>query len=124
MPATITITHPRPGAARLVPAGELDIAALADLRAVLSATRGCTDVVVQASGVDFIDCAGLRPLVGAARAAAGGGGRLVLRDPSPAVVDLIAWCSLEEQLPVEAAPTPGRGRLGRRQAAVAGQVRR
>ena len=98
MLATITLTHPRPGAARLVLAGELDIAALADLRAALAATRGCTDVVVQAAGVDFVDCCALRPLLLAARATARAGGRLRLREPSPALVRLITWCHLERDL--------------------------
>ena len=105
MPATIAITRPRPGAARLTLAGELDIAALVDLRAVMAATRGCTDVVVDAAGVDFIDCCALRPLLLAARATARAGGRWRLRDPSPALTDLITWCGLEQHLPVQGAPT-------------------
>ena len=107
MLATITLTHPRPGAAWLTLAGELDLAALAQLREALEATRGCTDVVVDASGVGFIDWCALLPLVLAARAATRAGGRWRLREPSPALVRLIALCDLEEALPTA---TPWRAR--------------
>lgn len=69
------------------------------LCAVLADASRSADVVVDASGVDFIDCCALRPLLACASAAGAGGGRLRLRDPSPATVALIAWCRPEEQLP-------------------------
>ena len=106
MLATITLTYPRPGTAVLTLVGEFDLAVLAELRAALAATRGCDDVMVHAGGVDFIDCCALRPLLLAARAAARAGGRWRLCEPSPALADLIAWCGLQQHLPVHPAPTP------------------
>lgn len=110
--ASITVACPRPGLALLTLGGEVDIAALERLNAALTEAGACPEVIVEASGVDFIDCAALRRLLAAARAAGAGGGRLVLRDPSPALARLIAWCHLGEELPAEAARARRRGAPG------------
>lgn len=104
MLTTTTLTTPRRGLAVVTLCGELDLAALERLRAIFARASGCAEVVVDASGVDFIDCCALRPLLEAARAAAATGGRLVLREPSPSVVRLVAWCGLEAELPTSSAP--------------------
>lgn len=107
MTATITVTHPHRDGALVTLGGEVDLAALDRLDAALAAAAGCADVVIDASGVDFVDCCALRPLVVAARAVHAGGGRLRLHDPSPAVVSLIAWCGLQDQLRVSDRPARG-----------------
>lgn len=106
--ASITVTCPRPGLAVLTLGGEVDIAALERLDTALTEAGGCPEVIVEACGVDFVDCAALRLLLVAARAAAAAGGRLVLLDPSPALAQMIAWCHVGEDLPAEAARTPRR----------------
>ena len=122
--ASITVARPRPGLAVVTVGGQIDIAAVQALRFVLDDLARCAHVVVDAGALTFIDRAGLHPLVEAARAAAAAGGRLVLRDPPRSLVCLITWCDLAAELPVQAAPTRHRGRLARRQAALAGQVGR
>lgn len=102
--ATITLTCPRPDHALVTLGGELDLAALERLCAIFARASNCTEIVVDVAGVGFIDCCALRPLLTAARAAAATGGRLVLREPSPAVVALVAWCGLEADLPTSSAP--------------------
>ena len=119
--ASITATFPRPGLAVVTVGGQIDIAAVQAMRAVLTGLARCAHVVVDAGAVSFIDCAGLHPLVEAARAAAAAGGRLVLRDPPPALVCLITWCDLGAELPVQAAPTRRGGRGRRGQGAGAGR---
>lgn len=115
--ATITLTTPRPGRALVTLGGELDLAALERLCAVMAAASRRPEVVVDVAGVSFIDCCALRPLLVAGGLAAAGGGRLVLREPSPAVVALITWCHLEEELATEAVRTPRRRGSGGEQVA-------
>ena len=122
--ASITAACPRPGLAVVTVSGQIDIAAVQAMRAVLADLAQCAHVVVDAGAVSFIDRAGLHPLVEAARAAAAAGGRLVVRDPPRSLVCLITWCDLAAELPVQAAPTRHRGRGRRGQGAVAGQVGR
>lgn len=104
MTVTITLARPRSDSVLVTLGGEVDLAALDRLTAVLARAAGCADVVVDASAVDFIDCCALHPLLAAARAAHAAGGRLRLHDPSPAVVTLVSWCGLEEHLPTARAP--------------------
>lgn len=113
--ATITLTCPRRVLAVLTLGGEVDLTALERLCAVMAAASKRPEVVVETAAVGFIDCAGLRPLVTAARLAAARG-RLVLRDPSPAVVALIAWCGLKAELATSSA------RSRRRRANLSGQL--
>lgn len=108
-----TVTHPRPDVVLVTLAGELDLAAMDELRAALAPAGARADVLVDAAAVDFIDCGALRALVEAAGAATAAGGRLRLRAPSPAVLRLVAWCGVDARLPVVAA----RPRYGRRRAA-------
>jgi anti-sigma B factor antagonist len=76
--------------------GEVDVATAPILRRALAEAdaRGRRDlmggpVVVDLSGVTFIDASGLSVLVGAARWARGEGRMLVLRDPSPATMRVL-----------------------------------
>ena len=98
---TATATRPRPGVMLVTVAGDLDLAALGALEAALSGAHGCPQVIIDAAGVDFVDCAALRPLLAGAREVAAGGGHLVVRDASPAMAHLITWCALEGDLPAE-----------------------
>lgn len=98
MSTTITVSHPRAGVALVSLAGEVDVAVVERLETVLAGAARCAEVVIEAAAVDFIDCAGLRPLLMAARTARARGGAMCVRAPSPALAQLITWCGLEEEL--------------------------
>jgi anti-sigma B factor antagonist len=68
------------GYAVIRPHGELDIATVARLRDTVIATiaGGCADIVVDLTGVTFIDSSGLGVLVGAMKRTMHAGGRLVV----------------------------------------------
>ena len=71
--------------------GELDIASSAALRdAVLKLMQDeVPDLVVDASGLTFVDSSGLAVLLMASRRWEEAGKRLVLRDPSPTLVRIV-----------------------------------
>lgn len=74
----------------LRPAGELDIATVADLRGrvVEIIESGCVDLVVDLSAVTFIDSSGLGVIVGTMKRATAAGGRLVVTGiDAPAVAN-------------------------------------
>jgi anti-sigma B factor antagonist len=77
----------RGGGGRLRLVGELDIAGVPALRAVLASVDG--DVEIDCSGLTFIDCAGLRVLQETQRACETAGVRLLLIGPSRCVTRLI-----------------------------------
>lgn len=81
--------------------GEFDISnAQAILEAVSKARQGRADahVVVDLRDVTFIDAAGIRALLRAQQQAQQGGGGLVVRGPSPLVLDMLTVLGLAEQL--------------------------
>lgn len=85
--------------------GDVDVATAGRLREVLGSAMGgpSTTVVLDVSGVSFLDCAGLRELLAArARLVAGGRG-LRLRSPSPAVLRLLRLTGDEGRFEVEGA---------------------
>jgi anti-sigma B factor antagonist len=86
--------------------GELDLATSPELeREVLALLQeGVIEVVVDASGVDFIDASGIGVLVGAANRARETGGQLVLRGTSEATRRLLDLLDLNGALPVENPP--------------------
>jgi len=86
----------------VVVSGEIDISTAGRLREQLGIAMGSvwTVVVLDASAVTFMDCAGLRELVAArARLLAGGRG-LLLRTPSEAVLSLLRWTDTVHLFPV------------------------
>lgn len=99
MRETSTIFDPTyDGAAQVVVdlAGEVDMLTAPELRQQLGQAMGApgTVVVVEASAVTFMDCAGLRELLAAHTRLAAGGRTLVLRSPSPPVARLLELTGL------------------------------
>jgi anti-sigma B factor antagonist len=81
--------------------GEIDLANAADVEAELRRIEA-TDVeviLVDLSGVSFIDSTGLKVLIGAA-ARARDTGRLLLESPSPAVLRLLYIAGVANLLPL------------------------
>lgn len=104
--------------------GQLDGASALPLaRVLLDAQRVGTAVVLDLSRLAFLDMAGLRVLVDAARRACSAGGELVLRAPSPQlrrlfrITGLAAWARLDDEGCVLATLPPlhrvALGRFGR-----------
>lgn len=82
---------------------EVDLASGPELGAAVAAAAGGpgTVVVLDASAVTFIDCAGLGAVLASqARLEAGGRG-LRLRAPSPAVTALLTWTQADVLVDVE-----------------------
>jgi anti-anti-sigma factor len=88
------------GVTRIRLLGDLDAkgASEIDLQfAALSGSRG--KVVVDMSGVGFLASIGIRTLLSAAKTVARRGGRLVLLDPTEAVVKVLQTCGADTVLP-------------------------
>jgi anti-sigma B factor antagonist len=81
------------GGGRLRLAGELDIAGVPALRALLADVSG--DVELDCSALTFIDCAGLRVLEETQHACEAAGGRLCLIAPSRFVTWLLDLTGLD-----------------------------
>jgi anti-sigma B factor antagonist len=82
--------------------GELDLATAPELRrALASATAGeAVDLVVDLSGVTFVDASGLAALLEAAQGLRSSGGELRLTSPSRMLRRMLAVLDLEGRLPV------------------------
>ena len=85
--------------------GECDLAAVDRLGSSLAS---CTDdgrrrVVLDLSGLEFLDCAALDVILQAARRCAGAGGSLVIRSPQRAVRRLLDLSGATEELDLEVA---------------------
>lgn len=96
-----------PGGLLLAVTGEVDLHTAPTLRsaldsAVAEAGSHGPDVVVDLSGVGFMDSTGLGELVGAHKALARGDGRLHLVPGSDRVARLLAITALDEVLEVHA----------------------
>lgn len=78
--------------------GELDLATAPELLGALEQRDG--EVVLDCSGLAFIDVAGLNAVVEAHAACRARGARLVLLDPSPAVRRLLRLLELDTVVPV------------------------
>jgi anti-anti-sigma factor len=90
--------------ATVVLAGELDphsADSLAEALHELGADGSVDRVVVDLAAVGFIDSSGLRVLLSADEALAGGGSKLVLRAPSDAVRRLLEITDLLDRLEIE-----------------------
>ena len=76
--------------------GELDLLTVPQLReALASATQGGGDIVLDFSGVSFVDSSGLGLLISTAQATHARGGSLVLRTPTHALRRLFGIASPE-----------------------------
>ncbi|MEV3987363.1 STAS domain-containing protein [Streptomyces sp. NPDC049837] len=93
---TTTVTAQPGGDTVLTVSGELDIATGEELRSRLHAALAQSHtVLLDLSGVTFLDCAGMRVLLWARRQAAATGVRLLLYAPSPAVDKILRTTHLE-----------------------------
>lgn len=96
MPGTLA-----PVTAIAVISGEIDITTSRAMREALTAAlRAGPDLIVDLSGVTFIDCSEVGVLVAARNEAVAGGGSLVLRAPSEAVRRVTRILGLDGVLPV------------------------
>ena len=82
----------RAGESVVVVRGEVDLATAPEVRRRLLTPAGV--VVLDASAITFIDCAGLRAVLGARAVLAARGQELRLRAPSPALTRLVDWTGL------------------------------
>jgi anti-sigma B factor antagonist len=82
--------------------GDLDFGTGPDFRACLSdVVDRATDVVVDLSGVAFLDPAGLAALLGARKEAARCGASLTLRAPPRRIARILATSGADRLVPVE-----------------------
>ena len=102
---SLQVTSSRRGrTAVLVLAGELDIATAPRLRTSVSDVLAADPpqvLVLDLSGLAFVDATGISVLVAAQRAVTSRGGSLCVRSPSRLVRRLIRLLDLEAVLPVE-----------------------
>jgi anti-sigma B factor antagonist len=86
-------------------AGEIDLASIDALEAAITATEQDAaadgDVVLDMSGVTFLDSSGLRVLVTANDRLAGAGSRLVIRRPSASVLRVLEITGLLSTIVVD-----------------------
>jgi anti-sigma B factor antagonist len=88
---TVSVDEGRGAVVRLT--GELDLAGVPLLQSVLARLDG--DVELDCSGLEFIDASGLRAFHEALRTCDGRGCKLVLVDPSPAVLRLLQMVEMD-----------------------------
>ena len=82
-------------------AGEADMTASAQLRDTLAAVlAGMRHLVVDMSGLHFIDAASVRGLVALCKAAEDAGGTLVLVAPQPIVARMLKLCRADQLIAV------------------------
>jgi anti-anti-sigma factor len=83
--------------------GEIDLATAPLLEATIRAAidQGCTQVLFDASGVAFMDCSGLRSILGAAERLGRDGGDLVIRSPSAHVIRLLGLTGVDAIVHIE-----------------------
>jgi anti-anti-sigma factor len=101
MPMEVTVEH-ESGAARIVVAGEVDLATADRLREALrSELSSAQRLLVDLQACTFIDSVGLSVLVEAARnAKLGGEAEIAIVSPSPAVRRLLELTQLDSLIPV------------------------
>lgn len=82
--------------------GELDLATAPTVRRALvdAGTPGPADVVLDLSGVTFVDATGLAALLQAAEALRAAGGDLHLASPSRMLRRMLTLLELEQRLPL------------------------
>lgn len=82
--------------ARVVASGEIDAHTAPSLDAAIQAAG--SDVVLDLSGVEFVDSSGLRVLVDAHRRLGDAGGSLTITNPSSAVARLFTISGVDDYL--------------------------
>jgi anti-anti-sigma factor len=83
----VAMASPASGAVQLTVRGELDIASAPELEAALERIVAGPHavLVLDLTGLTFLDCAGMRPIRAARRALEARGGQLLVRHPIPIV---------------------------------------
>lgn len=97
VPLLEVVTEPSPDGVRVLARGELDMNTAGDVTDALAGTE--SPVVLDLSGITFIDSTGLRAIV-AASVDSSRSGRSLSILPSPAVDRVIDLCDLRAQLPL------------------------
>jgi anti-sigma B factor antagonist len=89
------------GAARLTVVGELDIATVPELERAARALLGSSlqELLIDISGVSFIDSSGLRLLIELSNDAGAGGWTLKLTPPPAEILTIFRISGVEENLP-------------------------
>lgn len=82
-------------------AGEIDAHTAPELAAALAAESGRDELVVDLSGVEFVDSSGLRALLEEHHTRTGDGRRLVLRRPSGVVLRLFEVAGVRDHFTVD-----------------------
>jgi anti-sigma B factor antagonist len=92
--------------AMLIVLGEVDHFSAPTLgrRLTEAIDAGATRITVDASGMTFLDAAGMRTLVTAAKALRGRGGDLILLDARPGLVRILSLLGLDHRLTMLANP--------------------
>jgi len=90
--------------------GELDIDSAPELTALLASVveNGPAEVIVECSGLSFIDSSGLSVLIAAQKRLTDRGARLVVRSPRPNVLKVIEITRLGKYLNVDDGTAEGR----------------
>jgi anti-anti-sigma factor len=85
----------------LAPRGELDIATVPHLDRALRRAHASSDLVVlDLSGLDFVDCSGARLLLEADRRMRGDGARLIITRVTPEVAWFLALIGMDRLLEI------------------------
>jgi anti-sigma B factor antagonist len=99
---TVSVAKPADGVPVVVVAGDLDMATAADMAQHLAEVVGAgTDVVVDLSGLEFIDSTGLNALIAAWRASRGRGRTLTVRRPAHCVRRVLGITGLDQVFAIE-----------------------
>ena len=101
VPLLEVVTEPSPEGVRVLARGELDMNTAAEVTDALAAAGSAHSgaVVLDLSGITFIDSTGLRVIVAASVDSTRSGSNLSIL-PSPAVDRVIDLCDLRAQLPL------------------------
>ena len=88
----------------LVASGEVDLVTAPELADAISALErlGLPRVLIDFGGVTFIDVAGLRVLLDAARRARARGAELVLERPTPPIARILRITALDQSMSIAA----------------------
>lgn len=83
--------------------GELDAADSAGVTAALAGVVAChPDIIIDLTGLEFIDCSGLRALAGVREQARRAGGGLLLASPQQLVLRVLALSGLADVFSIHA----------------------
>jgi anti-sigma B factor antagonist len=99
----VDVIHDDGARAVVVVRGEIDVASCPALNGIV-ADLTCPEIVLDLAEVTFMDSSGLAALLRAERRARELGGRLLLRAPSRAVLDVLQMTHLDDRFTVEGEP--------------------